>query len=525
MTSKKWTMSRSLKILLCIFWLVAIILPLIRMLSTMATIDVGAVISTRKFSKALRQSLTVSSTATLISVSLAGLLSWAVARTNVRHKTILNTLITVPMLIPSISHGMGLIIILGANGWLSRILGLTSGIYGFWGIVIGSVMYSFPVAYLMLYDVLRYEDGTPYEAAEVMGLKATGKLFSITLPYLRKPLISVIFATFTMIITDYGVPLMVGGKYMTLPVMMYQDVIGMLDFGKGSVIGMILLIPALIACILDMANRDKGNAAFIGKPYGIKKNKRRDWIARAIIIVIVVLVFLPIGSFSILGFMRKYPIDMSLSLSNATQAVNMGAMRYLKNSLIIAIVVSFLGTTLAVFNAYMTARNRTRLSYVLHLMSITSLAIPGIVLGLSYVMFFKGSIIYGTFAMLFLVNSMHFFASPYLMAYNTFDKINENLEYVGATMGISRWGIIMDVLLPQSTGTILEMMSYFFVNCMMTISAVSFLATVNTKPLALMITQFEGQMQLECAAFVSLIILVVNVAMKFVVYITKKSFA
>lgn len=525
MNSKKWTMSRSLKILLCVFWLVAIILPLIRMLSTMATIDVGAVISTRKFSKALRQSLTVSSVATLISVSLAGLLSWAVARTNVRHKTILNTLITVPMLIPSISHGMGLIIILGANGWLSRIVGLTGGIYGFWGIVIGSVMYSFPVAYLMLYDVLRYEDGTPYEVAEVMGLKAKDKLFSITLPYLRKPLISVIFATFTMIITDYGVPLMVGGKYMTLPVMMYQDVIGMLDFGKGSVIGMILLIPALIACILDMANRDKGNAAFVGKPYGLKKNYKRDWIARVIIILIVVLIFLPIGSFSILGFMRKYPIDMSLSLSNAAQAVNMGAMRYLKNSLIIAVVVSFLGTALAVFNAYMTARNRTKLSYILHLMSITSLAIPGIVLGLSYVMFFKGSIIYGTFAMLFLVNSMHFFASPYLMAYNTFGKINENLEDVGATMGISRWGIIKDVLLPQSTGTILEMMSYFFVNCLMTISAVSFLATVNTKPLALMITQFEGQMQLECAAFVSLIILLVNVVMKFVIYITKKQLA
>ena len=521
---KTWTMSRSLKILLCIFWLVAIILPLIRMLSTMATVDIGAVIGARKFSKALRQSLFVSFTATAISVGFAGLLSWAVARTNVKHKTILNTLITVPMLIPSISHGMGLVIILGSNGWLSRLVGLTSGIYGFWGIVLGSVMYSFPVAYLMLYDVLAYEDGTPYEAAEVMGLKTRDRLFSITLPYLRKPLISVIFATFTMIITDYGVPLMVGGKYTTLPVMMYQDVIGMLDFGKGSVIGMILLIPALIACILDMANRDKGNSAFVGKPYLIKKNNRRDWIAKGIILLVVVLIFLPIGSFSILGFIKKFPIDMTLSLSNAAQAVNMGAMRYLKNSLIIAIVVSFLGTALAVFNAYMTARNRTKLSYVLHLMSITSLAIPGIVLGLSYVMFFKGSIIYGTFAMLFLVNSMHFFSSPYLMAYNTFGKINENLEDVGSTMGISRWAIIKDVLLPQATGTILEMMSYFFVNCMMTISAVSFLANVNNKPIALMITQFEGQMQLECAAFVSLIILLVNVAMKFLVYLAKKKF-
>ena len=92
-------------------------------------------------------------------------------------------------------------------------------------------------------------------------------------------------------------------------------------------------------------------------------------------------------------------------------------------------------------------------------------------------------------------------------------------------MGISRWKVIKDVILPLSRGTILEMMSYFFVNCMMTISAVSFLANVNNKPIALMITQFEGQMQLECAAFVSLLILVVNVAMKYVVFIIKKRIA
>ncbi len=519
---KKWTMSTSIKTVLCVFWLFAIIFPLIRMLSTMASVDVLAVMRTRKFAKAFRQSIIVSSTATILSVSIAGLLSWAVARTNIKHKTFLNTFLTLPMLIPSISHGMGLIIILGANGWLSKLLGLRAGVYGFWGIVIGSVMYSFPVAYLMLYDVLRYEDGTPYEASDVMGLSIRNKFFAITFPYLRKPLISVIFATFTMIITDYGVPLMVGGKYMTLPVMMYQDVIGMLDFGKGSVIGMILLAPALIACILDMANRDKGNASFVGKPYGIKINQNRDSVALVICLIIIICVFLPIGSFAFLAFVKKYPINMSFSIENIAQAVKMGAMKYLRNSLIIAVVVSFLGTALAVFNAYITARNKTKLSYVLHLMSITSLAIPGLVLGLSYVMFFKTTPIYGTFAILFLVNSMHFFSSPYLMAYNTFGKINENLEDVGATMGINRWKIIKDVLLPQSTGTILEMMSYFFVNCMMTISAVSFLANVRTKPVALMITQFEGQLQLECAAFVSLVILIVNVIMKYGIYVTKK---
>ncbi len=519
---KKWVPSTALKILLCIFWLFAIILPLIRMLSNMASVDVFAVISASKFVKALWHSLLVSAVATLISVGLAGLLAWCIQRTNLKHKALFSTLLTVPMLIPSISHGMGLIIILGANGWISNLVGLDNGIYGFWGIVIGSVMYSFPVAYLMIYDVLRYEDGTPYEAGEVMGLTTKDKFFSITLPYLRKPLISVLFATFTLVLTDYGVPLMVGGKFTTLPVMMYQDVIGMLDFGKGSVIGMILLIPAIIACIIDMANRDKGNAAFVASEYRIRKSKGRDMAARVICIVVVILVLLPIASFAVLGFINKYPIDMTISFKNALQAVGMGALTYLRNSLIIAIVVSVFGTALALFNAYMTARNKTKLSYVLHLMSITSLAIPGLVLGLSYVMFFKSTPIYGTFAILFLVNSMHFFSSPYLMAYNTFGKINENLEDVGSAMGIGRWGMIKDVILPQSSGTILEMMSYFFVNCMMTISAVSFLATVSDKPLALMITQFEGQMQLECAAFVSLVILVVNIILKLVIHLAKK---
>lgn len=520
---KKYIPSTSIKILLCIFWLVAIILPLIRMLSTMATVNVGAVLTAAKFTRALGHSLLVTAVATVISVGLAGLLAWCVSRTNIKHKTLLNTLLIVPMLIPSISHGMGLIIVLGSNGWISNLIGLKSGIYGFWGIVIGSVMYSFPVAYLMIYDVLRYEDGTPYEAGEVMGLSVKDKFFAITLPYLRKPLISVIFATFTMVITDYGVPLMVGGKFTTLPVMMYQDVIGMLDFGKGSVIGMIMLIPAIIACVIDMANRDKGNSSFVGKPYTIKKSTSRDMVARIICIVMIILIFLPIASFAILGFIKKYPIDMSFSFANVLQAAHMGAVKYLKNSVIIAVVVSVLGTALALLNAYMTARNKTKLSYVLHLMSITSLAIPGLVLGLSYVMFFKSTPIYGTFAILFLVNSMHFFASPYLMAYNTFGKINENLEDVGSTMGISRWSIIKDVILPQSYGTILEMMSYFFVNCMMTISAVSFLANVSDKPLALMITQFEGQMQLECAAFVSLLILAVNILLKVLIYLTKKT--
>ena len=86
---------------------------------------------------------------------------------------------TLPMLIPSLAHGMGLVFLLGSNGILTNVLGLGSSfsIYGFWGIVAGSVLYSFPSAFLLLYDVLKYEDYSAYEAASVLGSRS-GASFS-----------------------------------------------------------------------------------------------------------------------------------------------------------------------------------------------------------------------------------------------------------------------------------------------------------------------------------------------------------
>jgi iron(III) transport system permease protein len=202
--------------------------------------------------------------------------------------------------------------------------------------------------------------------------------------------------------------------------------------------------------------------------------------------------------------------------------MNMGVGRYLLNSLLIALGVSVLGTVSSYIIAYFTARTPGKSSKTLHLISITSLAIPGLVLGLSYVLFFKGSFIYGSLAMLILVNTVHFLASPYLMAYNSLGKLNANLEDVGLTLGISRFFIIRDVLIPQTKLTIMEMVSYFFVNSMMTISAVSFLTTVRNKPVSLMITEFEAQLFLEGAAFISLLILGCNFVMKCLAYIARK---
>jgi iron(III) transport system permease protein len=509
------------KLLLGCFLSLTIIFPLGAMLLNLTGSDAGAVIASPRFREALANSVLAAGTGTVISMILAYLFALCVVRTTIRFREAFSVFVTLPMLIPSISHGMGLVILLGSNGIFTRLLGLTHSLYGFTGIVTGSVLYAFPVAFLMLADILKYEDGSPYEAAAVLGIPRFRQFLSITFPYLRKPLISVGFATFTLIFTDYGVPLMIGGQFITLPVLMYQEVIGLLNFSRGSVIGSFLLIPAVVAFVFDTLSRERGGQEFVVQEKAKGENKLRDGAAFAWCVLMCVLIALPIGMFGFLTFVAGYPQDISFSLVNITKTMNRGAGRYLANSLIIALAVAFLGTALSYILAYITARTPGKSSKFLHLISITSLAIPGLVLGLSYVLFFKGSFIYGTMFILILVNTIHFMASPYLMAYNSLGKINENLEDVGRTLGIGRFHIIKDVLIPQTGMTILEMASYFFVNSMMTISAVSFLHTVRNKPVSLMITQFEAQLFLEAAAFVSLLILGCNFFVKCLIYVIR----
>lgn len=503
-----------IKILLFAFFGITVFAPVTFLFVNAGKADIVGLVSSNQFQQGLVNSLLVASCAMVISVTLATILAFSIERSNMKYKNTFSLILIFPMLIPSISHGMGLVILFGQNGFLTNLLNLERSIYGFGGIVLGSVIYSFPIAFLMMRDILSYEDCSVYQAADILGVPKLNQFIDITLPFLTKPLICIGFSVFTIVVTDYGVPLIVGGNFNTLPVIMYEEVIGLLNFEKGSVIGIVLLLPAFITFIIDFLYKDIGVHSFGSEKRQIRSNRLRDFCATIVCLLTSFSVLLPIISFVLLTFMKKYPLDNSFTFDNMIRVLSMGGGKYLVNSIVIAISVSIIGTVLAYVVAYMTARIEGISSRILHLCSITSMAIPGMVLGLSYALTYKGSFVYGTLIVLVMVNLTHFFSSPYLIAYNSFCKLNINLEAVGMTLGINKFYLIKDILLPQMKGTIAEMLSYFFVNCMMTISAVSFLFTVMNMPIALLINQFESQMQLESAAFVSVIILVVNIVAK-----------
>ena len=511
-----------IKIIMILFFIGCLLYPILQVLCNITPESLTKIIGSAQFQRALGNSLRTAIPAMLIAVALACVAAWATLRTAMWLQGIFAVLFTIPMLIPSYSHASGLILVFGQNGiltnWLhlDKVFGNSAYIYGYWGIVLGSVMFSFPVAFIMISDIMKYQDCTPYEAADVLGIPKLHQFFSITYPYFRKPMISVIFVVFTSIITDYGVPHIIGGQYKTVAALMYTNTVKLLNFEKGGVYGAVLLIPAVVAFILDFTNKDKGNLAFIGKQFEIKAGKVRDIIALCFASLLTVYLMLPIFCAAYRSMVVKYPVDMHFSLEHYTMVIFKSGFTYLRNSLLIALVVSLSGVAVVYIDAYLTVRMRSKSSRLLHLLTMTTMAVPGIVLGLSYVIVFKGTAIYNTFWILFLVNMVHMFASPYLMMYNSFGKLNENLEDVGTTLGISRFRMIVDVIVPLTNSTMWDAMSYFFVQCMKTITAVAFLWTSHTKPLALKIDEYNANVEFENVAVVTILILLINALYKII---------
>ena len=518
---------RIIKYILLVYLCVTVILPILILFSNVRGEHIVDVFTAAQFFPMLKNSVITTVTATIISVVLSFSLAFAISRSRIRFKSVWVILFTIPMLIPSISHGMGLVLLFGDNGIITNMLGININLYGYLGIIMGSVLYSFPVSFLLFFDSFQYEDYTVYEAASVLGLSKGKQFLKITLPSMKQTIVSAVLSVFTMVFTDYGVPLTTGGTVMTLPVYMYREVIGMMNFSSGSVIGIVLLLPAVIAFLIDLRKSNAANgASTITKGYFIEENKTRDIIVYCVFTLILILLCLPIIAFICLSFVKQYPIDMTFTFDNIRKLLDNRIHIYLINSLAVALLTALFGTSFSYFAAYVTTRSGKKISNkVMHFISMLSLAIPGVVLGLSFVITFSKLPIYSTLYILVIVNIVHFFSSPYLLAYNSLAKFNPNLEDVARSLGIGRLRMLVNVFIPSTIPTIIEMYSYYFVNAMITISAVSFLVTFKTNILSLLIPQLESQSFVEGTALVSLMILGINLVEKGIAFFVKRGIA
>ena len=489
--------------------------PLITLLFNISIEDLSFILSDGNFLSAIFNSISYTLISTLITVLLALICAYLLDSSNIKYKNLLVLLLTLGMLVPTISIGLGIRIMFGSSGLIDILFGINIEGRGFLGLILGSVVASFPATFLILFDALRYEDKGVYDAANIMGISRFSQFFKITLPYLKIALISAFFACFTLIFSDYGIPMEVAGKVKTLPMYLYEQFMSTFKYGRGSFIGLILLVPAIISFLFDIFFKDE--SASDKQKQQIKPSKMYDRITLVIIIIVILLLFTPQMSFISLTFMKSFPNDISFTLEHIlnifSNTYGVGLTSYILNSLKISLLAAFLGTIFAYTLAYLSVRKQGKLGKAVDLLALSTIAIPGLVLGVGYIFMFSrtNGYFYGTIIILVFVNIIHFLGSPYLLAKNCLSKINSDYEIIGDTLGISKLGIIWNVLIPNSTTTLVEMFSYFFLNSMITISAVAFLCTYFNQPLSILITSYEKNSNYEMQSVISFLILSINV--------------
>ena len=155
-----------------------------------------------------------------------------------------------PLLAPSLLPAIGLVYLFGNKG-LAKWMMLGGTVYGPVGIVIGEVFWTFPHALIILTTSLALADARLYEAAAALRARPSRVFWTVTLPGARYGLISATFVVFTLVVTDFGVPKVIGGQYNVLATDIYKQVIGQQNFEMGAVVGVILLLPAVLSFAVD----------------------------------------------------------------------------------------------------------------------------------------------------------------------------------------------------------------------------------------------------------------------------------
>lgn len=510
--------------LLLVLLIVAVLLPLLAMLWRGFSGEGGGLGAARElfasdnFRWLVSNSLKVSTTVALIVVPLAYLFAYALQRTLIAGKGIWRAISLLPLMAPSMLPGIALIYLFGNQGILRGLF--ADNIYGFWGIVLGEVIYTFPHALMILISALSLADARLFDAASSMGASPWRAFRSITWPGSRQGVFAAFCLVFTLTITDFGVPVVVGGDYQVLALEAYKAVVGQQQFGRGALIGMVLLIPALLSFGVDMWLRRRSRDAMSGRAqvYHPHPSRLRDGIFLGIVILLCAALLLVFGMAVFSSLVKFWPYNLSLVLDHYSFSDLPGGWSAYRNSLILATCSALFGSLLIFTGAYLMEKTRQNvLTQILRMLSFIPMAVPGLVLGLGYVFFFNLpsnplSGLYGTLTLLVVCTIAHFLTTAQMTASTALRQLDGEFEAAALSLKMPLARHYVRVTLPICLPALLDIVRYLFVSAMTTVSAAIFLYSPDSMLAAVAVLNMDDAGNVGGAAAMSTLILVTSAA-------------
>jgi iron(III) transport system permease protein len=504
------TLVMRLGVLLLIAWLVlTIALPLWALLSKSFQNADGQFIGLANYVRyfttpalfgSIFNSVWVALVSTAIVIPLAFGYAYALTRSQMPFKGVLYAVALFPLFAPSLLSAISLIYLFGNQGLLKGLL-FGASIYGPIGIVMAQVFYCFPHALIIMVTALALADARLYEVAEALGTKKSRIFRTVTLPGTKFGLINAGFVVFTLVVTDFGIAKVIGGQFNVLATDAYKQVVGQQNFEMGAVVGMVLLVPAVLAFAIDRMVQRRQVALLSARavPLTPKENRARDAALMLYCLVIGSLLVAVLGVAVWASFITYWPYNLTPTLKNYVfENFDPGGWGPYFNSVAMAAAAAVIGTTIVFTGAYLVEKTKVMpgARMLAHLLAMLPMAVPGLVLGLGYVFFVNAKwnplgFLYGTLAVLVINSIAHFYTVAHVTSLTALKQIDPEFESVSASLKVPFWRTFHRVTVPICLPAIIDIAVYMFVNALTTVSAVIFLYGPSTKLASIAIVHMD----------------------------------
>lgn len=323
-----------------------------------------SVLTQKGFLKALGNSFLIAGVSALLTTGLAFFLAYTIHYTNInaKFKEGIEKAAVLPMFLPTLTYGFAIIYSFGKQGFLTKLFGRQLfDIYGFNGLLIGYIIYTLPVSFLLIHNTMGYIDKKFMIVSRIMGDNRVSTFMMTIFRPLAGTLMASFIQSFFLCFTDFGIPASVGGKFEVIASVLYSQMLGSVpDFNKGSVVAVMMLLPSIVSIAL-LRYLEKYNVRYQKiSVMELPKNRGRDWlcgIGSGLIILGVLSIFAVIF---IVPFVQDWPYQTGFSMEHFRAVFqDAGLMGVYKNSLYVALLTAVFGTLAAYGSALITAQEGT----------------------------------------------------------------------------------------------------------------------------------------------------------------------
>ncbi|MDY5932018.1 MAG: iron ABC transporter permease [Candidatus Ornithospirochaeta sp.] len=472
-----------------------------------------------EYLKALWGSLQLGVLTATLSTLIGYMFAFLIERTPFRHKKGMTTLCTMPMISPPFSLSLSIILLFGNNGLITKqLLHLNSTIYGLGGLVFVETIGMFPIAFLSISAVLRQIDSTMEDASLDLSATKLQTFLKVTLPLSMPGILSAWLLVFTNSLADFANPQLLAGNFRVLSTEAYMMVTGARnDTGGGAVLSLMLLVPTLSAFLIQRFWVSKKSFVTVtGKPSSTLTNlTNRTTYTILKVVSFLIMGFIILLYLTILAgcFCRNWGFDYTFTLDNWKAALSRG-WTSIRDTVTLAAIATPIAGLLAMIASMLIVRKKFPGKRVLEMLIMTPYAIPGTLIGISFIMAFnkRPLLLVGTGAILVINYVIRELPVGLENGVTALHQIDPSIEEAASDLGADTPTVFRTIVLPLVKPAFISSMSYTFVRSMTAVSAIIFLISARWNHLTVLILNFSENIRFGYASVLSTVLILIVLA-------------